>query len=65
MKVLAIYAAIVVAIVIATAGLLYGLRLFNQAVTPITVHRPEPGIVCVSMVTADGVALSCISEPPK
>ena len=46
----------IVAIIIVVGVSLYGMRMFNNAVTPITVHEVEPGIKCASMVIADGVS---------
>lgn len=34
-------------------------RAFSNATTPVTVHRPVPGVTCAALVTSDGAAISC------
>ena len=40
-------------------AVLYGIKLFSNVTTPITVHEVEAGIKCATMVTADGAAIDC------
>lgn len=54
------YALVLVAILLAVATLFaYGVKLFNNATTPILVTEVEKGVKCASLVTKDGAALSC------
>lgn len=53
---------VVAVILIAGWFVLYGMRHFSASTTPVTVHRPEPGLVCVTANSNDGVAISCIRE---
>jgi hypothetical protein len=54
------FAALFVITVVAIVGAaLYGMRLFSNATTPITVHEVEPGVKCATMVTTDGAAIDC------
>jgi hypothetical protein len=59
-----IYAGTVVFVVVATFAVMYAVRLFSNATTPITLHQPAPGVTCAAMVTTDGAALSCWKERP-
>ena len=43
-------------------GIMYGMRMFSNATTPITLKEVKPGVTCASMVTADGVAIDCWKE---
>jgi len=47
------------AIIVLIVSVNHGFRLLSRATTPIDVVEVEPGIKCASMVTSDGVALSC------
>lgn len=40
-------------------AMLYGVRLFSNAATPITLHQVKPGVTCATMVTGDGAAIDC------
>jgi len=40
-------------------ALIYGMRLFSNATTPVTLVQPAPGITCATMVTGDGAAIDC------
>lgn len=54
---------IVLAAVVLIIGFIVSLgivaRQYSRVVTAIDVVEVEPGIKCASMVTSDGVALSC------
>lgn len=56
-------AILIVTVVVLMAGIIfaamYGMRMFSNATTPITLHTPKPGITCAAMVTGDGAAISC------
>lgn len=39
--------------------IVYGVRSFSSAVTPIKVTKVAEGVSCASMVTSDGAAISC------
>jgi len=49
----------VVGVIFVIGAVMYGLRLFSNATTPITVHEVQPGVHCATMVTADGAAIDC------
>lgn len=59
MKVLMMYAAATVAVLVVIFGVMYAVRMFSNATTPITLHVPKPGVTCAAMVTGDGTAISC------
>lgn len=40
-------------------GIMYGMRWFSNTTTPITIHKVTPNVTCATMVTSDGVAISC------
>ena len=48
---------VIVAVIVFCA--VYVMRLFSNATTPLTLSTPKPGVACATMVTGDGVALSC------
>lgn len=49
-----------IALVIAIAvSISTAVRQYSRAVTAIDAVEVEPGVKCASMVTSDGVALSC------
>lgn len=54
-KVVGIFAATVLFI----GAFVYGVRLFSNATTPVTLVQPAPGITCATMVTGDGAAIDC------
>lgn len=58
MKVVLLGITLVVAIVL-VFGILYAARLFSNTATPITVHAVDDGVMCATMVTSDGAAISC------
>lgn len=49
----------VIGVIILIGGIIYGMRLFSNATTPITLHQVKPGITCATMVTSDGAAIDC------
>lgn len=51
-------AGVVIGLVMLLA-ILYGMRLFSNISTPITVQQVKPGVSCATMVTSDGAAISC------
>lgn len=56
---------IITAIIVAVLWLvLVGMRQFSASTTPLTVSRPEIGLLCVTANSNDGVAISCIKEAP-
>lgn len=59
MKDAMIIAALLVAGIALLFGAVYGVRSFSDAVTPVRLHTPKPGITCATMVTGDGAAISC------
>ena len=62
MKKISIYILVAVVFVATIIGITYVFRSLASVATPINVFTPKTGITCVSMVTADGVALSCIKD---
>ncbi len=52
-------AALCITGIVVLFSLVYGMRLFSNATTPITVHEVESGIKCATMVTGDGAAIDC------
>lgn len=44
--------------------IIYGLRMFTTASTPITVHEVRPGVLCALATTSDGAAISCWKDKP-
>ena len=54
-----VYIGIALGSVVIIGIVIYALRLFSYATTPITLHSPKPGITCATMVTNDGAAISC------
>lgn len=46
-------------VVMFVAAIVYGLRVFNTAATPLIVHEAEPGVHCASMTTTHGIAIDC------
>ncbi len=59
MKEVYAYIAGVVVVLLIVAAIVYGIRVFNNVVTPITVHEVEQGVKCAVMTTTDGAAISC------
>lgn len=59
MKAWVIYTLSILAALVIIAAVIYGLRLFTNISTPITVHQVQPGITCAVMTTTDSVAMSC------
>jgi len=59
MKTVMLYVAMIVAVLVVIFGVMYAMRLFSNATTPITLHTPKHGITCAAMVTGDGTAISC------
>ena len=59
MKTMIIYAATLAVVIAMVFGIVYAVRLFSNAVTPLTLHTPKQGVTCAAMVTGDGAALSC------
>lgn len=54
-----VYVITVILVCILTVGLIiYGVKSFNTATTPITLHDKD-GAVCALAVTTDGVAIDC------
>ena len=47
------------AVIAMVFGVMYAMRLFSNATTPITLHSPKAGVTCAAMVTGDGTAISC------
>lgn len=41
------------------AGLLFSVRYFTNAITPVNLVEPTPGVQCATMVGGDGVAIDC------
>ena len=39
--------------------IVWGYRAFSNATVPVSVINPAPGIQCVKLVSADGVAVDC------
>lgn len=64
MKEKLLYAGFVLFLITAIGLLVFGVRLFSNATTPITVHEVEPGVKCATMVTSDGAAISCWKVDP-
>ena len=48
-----------IALIAVLGAIIYGVRLFTNATTPVVVVSPEPGVKCATMTTGDGVAISC------
>lgn len=59
MKAVLLYMGMLVALLAVVFGLMYAVRMFSNATTPITLHTPKPGVTCAAMVTGDGTAISC------
>ena len=36
-----------------------GMRWLNASTVAVTIHNPQPGIVCAVATSADGVGISC------
>ena len=49
----------VIAVVSFVMVMLYMMRLFSLAVSPVEVIDVAPGVQCARMVTTDGAAISC------
>lgn len=58
-KEIAGYLAIILVVIIAVAGIVFGVRSFTNITTPIAIYTPKPGITCAMATASDGVALSC------
>lgn len=41
------------------AAFMIGMRWFNASTVAVTIHNPQPGIVCAVATSADGVGISC------
>lgn len=56
-----IYHMIVIAIlvVIAFGAIIFGVRAFSNAITPVVLVSPKEGVTCATMVTSNGAAISC------
>lgn len=65
MKTALLYVAATLVTLAVIVGIIYTVRAINYAATPIQVSRPEPGYICFTAIVTDGIALSCIAEPPK
>ena len=59
MKEYIFYAVCAIGFIVVLLIFIYGMRLFNSAATPITVHQVKPDIECATMVTGDGAAIDC------
>lgn len=56
----AVFYAIVALVIIAVAIVgIFGARWFNASTVAVTIHSPQPGIVCAVATSADGVGISC------
>jgi len=53
------YIALVIIALVIISAIMYGMRLFSNATTPITVKEVKKGVSCASMITNDGAAISC------
>ena len=49
----------VILVVIAFGAILFGVRAFSNAVTPVVLVSPKEGVTCATMVTGNGAAISC------
>jgi len=45
--------------------IVWGYRALSNATVPISVINPAPGIQCVKLVSADGVAVDCWKAEEK
>lgn len=59
MKAIVLYIILTIVSIAVIFGTVYGMRLFSNATTPITIYQPKAGITCAAMVTGDGAAISC------
>ena len=41
------------------AGAVFSVRYFTNAITPVNLVEPTPGVQCATMVGGDGVAIDC------
>lgn len=58
MKIYQIIGLAVLAIFI-LGGIVYGVRAFSNAITPVVLVSPKEGVTCATMVTGNGAAISC------
>ena len=59
MKKILSYGLIFVVTLLLLGVVIYGMKLFNTATTPLIIHNPAEGVQCASMTTSDGVAIDC------
>lgn len=59
MKTVFLYVIVTIVSLALIFGFVYGVRLFSNATTPVTLYQPKTGITCATMVTSDGAAISC------
>ena len=50
---------ILVVVIGLLAGAVFSVRYFTNAITPVNLVEPTPGIQCATMVGGDGVAIDC------
>lgn len=62
MKDILFYVGFAAVILLGIGSIVYGMRMFSNVTTPITLHEVKPGITCATMVTSDGAAIDCWKE---
>jgi len=59
-----IYIGMVILGVIILFSVIYGLRLFSNATTPLIVQQAEENVRCATLITGDGAAIDCWKVNP-
>lgn len=58
-KEVGIWIGLVLGVLVFIACIVFSMRWFSNAVTPLELREPKPGIECATLVTADGAAIDC------
>jgi hypothetical protein len=57
-----VIAGLILAGILVVFAFVWGYRAFSNATVPVSTFSPAPSVMCVKLVTADGVAVDCWRE---
>lgn len=58
-KQIALFVGFALVVIAVIAASMLGMRWVNASTVAVTIHSPQPGIVCAVATSADGVGISC------
>lgn len=56
---IALFVGLALVVIAVVAASMLGMRWVNATTVAVTIHNPQPGIVCAVATSADGVGISC------